>query len=102
MAGQATQHPCGSQPISQNLHWKSTHNFAEEANVRNWQECGRHALNFQQASFERAAQECEQAARGEVHVAVAQATERSGAEVREHAKVKQSIPGRPIKVHFFE
>ena len=47
------------------------------------QEQGRHALNFQQAGFERAAQEYEQAARAEVHVAVAQATEMSGAEMRE-------------------
>ena len=46
-----------------------------------WQELGRPALNFQQAGFERA-QECEQAARGEVHVPVAQATEMSGAEMR--------------------
>ena len=35
-----------------------------------WQEQSRHALNFQQAGFERAAQEPEQTARDEVHVAV--------------------------------
>ena len=32
-------------------------------------------MNFQQADFERAAQEYEQGARDEIHVAVAQATE---------------------------
>ena len=41
------------------------------------------ALNFRQAGFERAAQEDEQAARDEVHVAVAQATKMSGEELRE-------------------
>ena len=40
------------------------------------------ALNLQQAVFERVAQEYEQAARDEVHVAGAQATEMSGAELR--------------------
>ena len=48
-----------------------------------WQEQGRHVLNLQQARFERATHDYEQAARDEVHAAVAQATERSGAEVRE-------------------
>ena len=39
-------------------------------------------VNLQQAVFERVAQEYEQAARDEVHVAGAQATEMSGAELR--------------------
>ena len=47
------------------------------------QEQGRNALNFQQAGCERAAQDFEEAARDEVHVAVAQATEVSGKEMRE-------------------
>ena len=46
-----------------------------------WQEQFRHALNFQEAGFDRAAQEEEQTARDEVHVAVAQATEISWAEM---------------------
>ena len=44
-------------------------------------EQGRHALNLQQAGFERAAQEYERAARDGVSVAVARATEMSGAEM---------------------
>ena len=48
-----------------------------------WKEQDRDALNFQQARFERAAQEYEQAARDEVHVAVAQASEMSRPEKRE-------------------
>ena len=40
-------------------------------------------MNFQQAGFERAAQEYEQASRDQVHVAVAQATGVSGAEMLE-------------------
>ena len=47
------------------------------------QEQGRNALNSQQAGCERAAQDFEEAARDEVHVAVAQATEVSGKEMRE-------------------
>ena len=42
-----------------------------------WKEQGRNALNCQQAGFERAAQEYEQAARDEADVAVACATEMS-------------------------
>ena len=48
-----------------------------------YQEQGRNALNSQQAGCERAAQDFEEAARDEVHVAVAQATEVSGKEMRE-------------------
>ena len=40
-----------------------------------WREQGSNALNFQQTGSERAAQEDGQAARDEVQVAVAQATE---------------------------
>ena len=40
------------------------------------QDQGRQVLNFQQAGFETAVQEYEQAARDEVHFAVAQATEK--------------------------
>ena len=69
----------GYGPITQNPLWKSTRDFAETANAHNcrsllaerhvdWQEHGRSALNYQQASFERAAQEYEQAAQDEVHV----------------------------------
>ena len=47
-----------------------------------WQEQGRHAPNFRQAGFERAAQEHVQAAREEVHVAVAKTTYMSRAEMR--------------------
>ena len=43
-----------------------------------WQEQGRNALNIQQSGFEGAVKEYEQAARDEVHVAVAQATEMFG------------------------
>ena len=46
------------------------------------QEHGRQASNFQQAGFERAAQEYEHAGRDEVHVAVAQVIEMSRAEMR--------------------
>ena len=69
---------------------RSTRDFTGEANVHNhwsiraqhvyWQEQGRNALIFQQAGFERGAQEYDQASRDEVHVAVAQATEMSRAE----------------------
>ena len=57
-------------------------------------------LNFQQAGFERA-QECEQAARGEVHVPVAQATEMSGAEMRTRMgahkhQVEQTWTSHPV------
>ena len=66
-------------------------NFIEEANAHiyrnlfaeqhvHWREQGRNALNFQRTGFERAAQETEQAARDDVHVAVARASEMSGAE----------------------
>ena len=48
-----------------------------------WQERGRNALNFQHAGFGRVAQEYEQTARDEVHVAVPQASEMSRAEMRE-------------------
>ena len=40
-------------------------------------------MNFRQAGFERAARAYEQAARDEVHGAVAQATDMSNAEMRE-------------------
>ena len=74
--------------------WRSTLNFTEAANAHNyrnilaeqhlyWQEQGRQALNFQQAGFETAAQGNEQAARDEVHAAMAQATEMSRAEMQE-------------------
>ena len=66
--------------------WRSTRHCTEEANAHNyrntlaeqhvcWQEQGRNPLNFQHAGFERATQEFEQAARDELHVAVAQDTE---------------------------
>ena len=85
-----SQNPDGAQaacgPTSSIPPWRSTRNFTEEANAHDvgnvsaeqhvhWQEQGRKALNFQQAGFETAAQQHEQAARDEVHVAVAQATE---------------------------
>ena len=70
---------------------KQTHtifrNILAEQHVY-WLEQGRNALNFQQADFERAAQEYEQAARDEVHVAVAQATEMSRAEMRKRKAKK--------------
>ena len=47
------------------------------------QEQSIHALNFKPAGFDWAAQEYEQAARAEVHVAVAPAAEMSRAEMRE-------------------
>ena len=69
-----------------------------------WQEQGRQALNFQQSGFERADQEYEQAARVEVHVAVAQTTVMSRAEMRERMDAlrepKQSKLGRPTKLHY--
>ena len=70
----------GYGPISPIPPWRKTRNFTEEAHAHNYrnllaeqtcftgQEQGRHALNFQQANFERAAQEYDQAARDEVHV----------------------------------
>ena len=57
-------------------HW----NILAEQRVY-WQEQGRISLKFQQAGFERATQESEQAARDEVNVAVARATEMSRAEM---------------------
>ena len=57
-------------------------------------------LGIPQAGYERAAQDCEQAARDEVHVAVAQDIEMSGAEMRENAvlsKMNGSKSGLPIK-----
>ena len=47
---------------------QNAHKLLAEQHVY-WREQGRHALNFQQAGFERAAQEHEQAARDEVDVA---------------------------------
>ena len=80
-------------PISSIPPCRGTRNFTEEANALNcwnilaeqhvhWQQRSRNTLNFPQASFERAVQECEQATRDEVHVAVAQSTERPDAEMR--------------------
>ena len=88
-------------PVSPIPPWRSTRHFTEEADAHHcpnflaeqhiyWQEQGRHALNFQQASFERAAQEYEQAARDEVHVALAQDTEMSGAEMRERLEAVEN------------
>ena len=71
-------------PFTSNPRWRSAQNFTEEANTHQhvyWREHGSNALNFQQAGFERAAQEHEQAARVEAHVAVAQATALSRAEM---------------------
>ena len=73
---------------------RSTRNFTEEAIAHNFrkmlaephvscQEQARNALTVQAAGFERAAQEYEQTARGEVHDAVAQPTERSRAKMLE-------------------
>ena len=92
-----TQHVHGAQsgyePISSIPPWRSTQNFTEEANAHNhgnllaeqhvdWREQGRNASNFHQAGFEKnAAQESERAARDEVHVAVALATEMFRAKV---------------------
>ena len=87
--------------ISRILPWRSTRNLTEEANVRIsrnilaeqhvcWQEQGRQSLNFQQAGFESAAQEYEQAARYEVHVVVALTTEMSRAEMRERMGALES------------
>ena len=72
--------------------WTTTCNCTEEANAHDyrsilteqhvyWQEQSRNALSSQQAGSERAAQACERAARVEVHVAVAQATDMSRAEM---------------------
>ena len=55
-----------------------------------WQEQSRHALNFQQAGFERAAQEPEHAARDEVHAELAQATEMSTAEMQERMEALEN------------
>ena len=88
----ATQ--AGFGPISPLPLWRSTRNFTQEVNAHNfrnisaeqhvyWQEQGRQAWNFKHASFKSAVQESEQAARDEVHDAVAQATDMSGAETRE-------------------
>ena len=67
-----TQNPYGAQaaygPISSIPPWRSTQKFTEQANALNY----RNALDFQQAGFEGAAQEPEQAARDEAHVAVTQ------------------------------
>ena len=51
-------------------------------NSLSWQEQGRHALNSQQAVFETAAQNFEQAIRDELHVAAAKATDMSRAVMR--------------------
>ena len=60
----------------QSLPGEGARNFTEEATVHNYRHVlagqDRQALNFKQADFERAAQENEQAARDEVHFAVAQ------------------------------
>ena len=60
---------------------------------------GRQALNFQQAGLERAAQEYEQAARDEVHVAVAQAIDMSTAETRERKGAIETQAGRTWTSH---
>ena len=70
----------GGGPISSIPPWRRTRNFTKEH--VHWPEQGRNAVNFQQAGFERAAQEHEQAACDEVHVTVAQATEMFRAEFR--------------------
>ena len=94
-------------PISSIPPCRGTRNFTEEANALNcwnilaeqhvhWQQRSRNTLNFPQASFERAVQECEQATRDEVHVAVAQSTEcpeRKCGEEWVLSKIKQSKPG---------
>ena len=51
---------------------------------------GRHALNFKQVGFERAALDHEQAARDEIHAAVARATEMSNAEMGEITGARKS------------
>ena len=63
---EANAHNCGNMLAEQHVYWR---------------EQGRNALNVQQAGFERAAQENEEAARDEVHVAVAQSTEMSRGEM---------------------
>ena len=88
--------------------WRSTHNFTEEANAHNHRNLlavrrvfglvqGRNALNFQQAGFERAAEEHEQAARDEVHVAVVQATLMFRAEMRERTVNRATRPPKNWK-----
>ena len=109
-----TQNSYGMQPgygpISPIPPWRKTRNFTEEAHAHNyrnllaeqhvyWQEQGRHALNFQQANFERAAQECEQTDRHEVHVAVAQATEMSRAAMRERMGVLENEAKQNLRSH---
>ena len=90
-------HPHGAQVVygssSSNPSWASTQNFTEEANAHNCRNplAQQHVYLqrakqtrfelVQQAGFERAAQKYEQAARGEVHVAVAQAADMAGAEM---------------------
>ena len=64
-------------------------------------EQGRHALNFHQAGFGRAAQEYEQAARDEFNFAVARATEMSRAELLAKwvpSKIKQNNPALLLKL----
>ena len=101
----------GYGPISPTPPWRSARHFTEEERKHNClnmlaeqhvyrQEQSRQALNFQHADFERTAQEYEQAARDEVHVAVAQATEVPEAEMREVmvlSTIKQSKLGLLIK-----
>ena len=78
----------GYGPITSNLSLRSARHVTEETHAHNymnllaeqqvhWREQSRNALNFQQASFDRTAQECWQAARYEVNVAVAPASELS-------------------------
>ena len=64
-------------------------NVSEEQHVY-CQEQGGHALNFQQAGFEGAVQEYDQAVCGEVHVALAQATDMPRAEVRERTSALEN------------
>ena len=83
VAWSVTENPCGAKAgYGPNQHAHNDLNILAEQHVY-WQEQGRHALNFQQAGLERAAQEYEHTARDEVHVAVAQATEIFRAEMRE-------------------
>ena len=75
------EHKLLYRPISSIPPWKSTRNFTEEANAQNYlvlaeqhvyrRDQGRNTLNFHQQALK------EQAARGDVHVAVAQATDMS-------------------------
>ena len=109
-----TQTSSGSQtgcgPISSLPPWRSARNVTEETNAHHhwnvmaeqhvhWQEQGRQAWNFQQAGFERAAQGYVQAARDEVHVAVAQATEMSRAEMREVRRAPKKQVEKTWKSH---